>query len=333
MRIRKNAMSLLSLRQASLLIAFSVLIFVSIFSGGNFIAVLSSWITNFVPLLFLSIAASLIISSGHVDISTGSVMSLLGMLLVFWVGVFGFDLKNVILAHILAISVGVIIYFLVFTIISRNVSSLIITLAVFFIAKGLSTFLQACLQGAGVICRSHGTGFLISTSGILPSNYVLHILASPIISGIVAILLVLIVNFWRFHTRMGLEHVAVGLNQVSAKFAGVSTRKVHFIAFLMAGFLVGLATIVRLHGQTHGGWSANTGWGEELLAIAIAVIGGTRITGGYFDPFSVSLAALVIYAMRDVVTNDLNLPSEMASIAFGIVMAIVVWFDSRNQRE
>lgn len=332
MKHKKNMHASLTTRRVFLIAAFFALVAISALSGSAPIAVASSWITNFVPLLLLSIAASLIISSGHVDISSGAVMSFLGMFLVFLFSLFKASLVNVVLFHMIVIASGIAIYTIIFAVVGSRVSSLITTLSVFFIAKGMSTLLQTCLQGVG-LCRLHGPDFLTTTSGIIPSDYVLSIVDTPAISGGLALAIVSIAHFWRFHTYTGLEHVAVGLNTTSAAFARVSTRKVHFIAFSVAGTLVGLATLIRIHGQTHGGWSANTGWGEELLAIAVAVIGGTRINGGRFDPSSVALAALVIYAMRDVVTNDLKFPSEMASILFGIMMATIVWLDSRTQKE
>jgi ribose/xylose/arabinose/galactoside ABC-type transport system permease subunit len=280
----------------------------------------------------LSVAAAVIISSGHVDISTGALMSFLGMLVIFLVSIGGGSLVSVLTAHAVSACVGVLIYLSMYLLIGSQVSSLIITLAVFFIAKGLSTFMQICLQGAGVICRSHTSDFFVSTSEVLPSRYVMDSLGTTPVSILFTISIVAGFHYWRHYTLSGLYHVAVGMNPVSAKFAGVSARKVHFFAFLQAGALVTTATFLRLHGQSHGGGAANTGWGEELLAIAIAVIGGTRIKGGRLDPIAVALAALFVYAMRDVVTNDLRLPTELASIVFGIIMATIVWIDSHNTR-
>jgi len=332
MIIKKNYFRDLLIRRISLFLTFCAIILVSAYSGNTNSAVFLSWVVNFVPLLFLSIAAAIIISSGEIDISIGAVMSFLGMLLIIWISIFGLNLTNIIIAHIIVLFAGISIYLIIYLIISNKIPSLIVTLSVYFIAKGLSTSLQVFLQGAGTLWRSHGADFLVSKSGVLPSEYVLHVFGTPIISIIIVIGLISASYFWRFHTRSGLEHVAIGLNPVSARFVGISKRKVHFLTFLIAGVLITFATFLRLHGQTQGGWSANTGWGEELIAIAIAVIGGTRITGGHFDPISVVLSALIVYGLRDVVTNDLGLPSEMASIAFGLIMCIVVWFDMRRQR-
>jgi ribose transport system permease protein len=321
-----------SIRQLSLAGALGFLCLVPILSGSNSIYVFSSWIVNVIPLLFLSMAAALVISSGHVDISTGAVMSLLGMLVVSSIGLFGDNLAIIVVLHLLVFCGGVAIYIGMFSIIKNGISSLVVTLAVFFIAKGSSTFIQICMQSAGYICRSGSPERFSLASGVIPSEYVVEMFSHPLVSAMILISLVAVVHFWRYSTRGGLDHIAVGMNQASAKFVGISVLKVHFLAFVFAGVLVSSATFIRLHGQTQGGWSANTGWGEELLAIAIAVIGGTRISGGRLDPMSIAVAALFVYAMRDVVTNDLRLPSELASIAFGIIIVLVVWGDAKTQK-
>lgn len=310
---------------------FFILAFTSISIGSGNISVISSWISNSTPLVILSMAAAIVISSGHIDISTGPLMGLLGMFMIFFVSMYGLTEFGAYYLHVLVIIIALLFYGLVFLLIRKNISSLIITLSAYFIAKGISVLLQSCLQGAGAICRSEDVLSFQTTSGVLPSKYVFSSIGSLPASIFIITTLTMVVYFWRFHTRSGLEHVAVGMDRASAKFIGVGAQKVYFWAFTFAGCLVSLATIVRIHGQTNGGWSANTGWGEELLAIAIAVIGGTRISGGRLDPISISLAALIIYAMRDVVTNDLRLPSELASIVFGAIMAIVIILDSRRQ--
>lgn len=318
-------------RQLLLATALAALAIIPTLAGNSSLSVVLGWCSGFVSLLFLSIAAAIIISSGHVDIATGPVMSLLGMIIIFMLAILGPTMKAVLIAHLAAIAGGIVVYGLMFLVVQKGLSSLITTLGMLFVAKGLSTFLQVCFQGASQICGPD-VHFFANRSGVVPANYVVSAVGRPVVSALIAISLILVVFIWRFYTRSGLDHVAVGLNPDSAKFAGVSASKVHCVAFLLAGILVVCATFVRLHGTTNGGWSADTGWGEELLAIAVAVVGGTRITGGRFDPIAVLFAALVVYAMRDVITNDLGLPSETASAAFGVVIALVAWLDTRSKR-
>lgn len=328
-RIRFNSL----VRQLYLLAALFFIVFVSIICGANPLVIVPTWVANFTPLFLLAMAAAIVISSGNIDIALGAVMSFLGMCLIICVSIFGGTFGSILLAHIFSIALGLTIYIGIFLAVRHGISSLIITLSVYFIAKGLSTFVQACLQGAGSIGRILGTNYFHSKSGVLPSEYVFSLAGTPLFSLAVVVCSVSFFYYWRFYTRNGLEHVAVGYDPVAARFAGISCNKVYLLTFFKAGILVVIATLIRFHGQTQGGWAPSIGWGEELLAIAVAVIGGTRISGGRFDPIAVSLSALVIYALRDIVTNDFNLPSEIASIVFGVVMVLVAFLDSRTQKK
>lgn len=320
------------LRVFSLFIAFLTIILMSYAGGGNPVTIIPTWLSNSMPLLFLSLAAAIIISSGNIDIALGAIMSLLGMFLIFIISFYGASLTVVIVAHFLTFLVCIFCYSFVCLLVNKGFSALIVTLALFFMAKGASTLLHVTMQGVGVIGRYLGTDFLISKSGVVPYEYVLQFLETPLVSLLIALVLIFSLHFWRFHTLSGLRHVATGANVTSAKYVGVDNKSVYFCAFILVAGLVYAATFIRLHGQAHGGWTPNTGWGEEMLAIAVAVIGGTRISGGRFEPVAVWLSSLVVYSLRDVVTNDLRLPSEATSIAFGLIMLLVVALDSRTQK-
>lgn len=329
-KIKKNP--IINRRRIYLCASLFFIIIISFLLGSDPLILIPIWISNFVPILLLSMAAAIVISCGNIDIAPGAIMSFLGMCIIMWMSIMGSEKLNVMIGHLVAIVICLIIYITIYGAIRLKIPSLIITLSAYFICKGFSIFLQACLQGAGSIGHLLNKDYFIYKSNTIPEEYVLHVVGNPIFAFIAVIVLVSLLYFWRFHTRQGLEHIAVGFDPKAAVFSGISCEKVYFISFLLAGIFVILATFFRIHGQTQGGWTPNTGWGEELLAIAIAVIGGTRITGGRFDPISILLSALTIYAMRDVVTNDFNLPSEIASMAFGITIVLVIILDSRTQK-
>ncbi|MCJ9430748.1 ABC transporter permease subunit [Kordiimonas marina] len=297
--------------------------------GSLSIQIIEVWVINLLPLLFLSLAAAVVISCGQIDISTGGVMSLVGMTILFVYGFPANGLGSALLAHAVALTLVILLYWIYSIAVNRGVSSLLVTLSVLMLSKGASTLLQTCMQGAGELCRS-STKFAMGNA-TLPQQFVLPYMDNVFFAtGVLAIILLLATS-WRFHSRWGLEHIAVGMDQTSAKYSRIAVSKIYTLAFLTAGILVFIASLIRLHGQANGGWSANVGWGEELLAIAVAVIGGTRVTGGRFDPLSIILATAAVYTSRDIVTNDLGVPSEVASMFFGLVLFVIVWLDTRAQ--
>lgn len=292
--------------------------------GSLSIALLDVWIVSALPIFLLAVAAALVISCGQIDISTGGVMSLVGMMILF---IFGFpsdNLLSVSLAHILALSGVLLIYWMYASAASRGISTLIVTLSVLLATRGASTLVQTCLQGVGELCRASRP---TSGASILPASYVLDWMGTAVFAVLAYAIVVTALLIWRHRTRWGLEHIAVGMDKKAARYCHISVDKIYMLAFLAAGLLVYAASVIRFHGQGNGGWSANTGWGEELLAIAIAVIGGTRITGGRLDPVAVLLAGFAVYISRDLITNDLGVPSEVASIFFGLLLLAIAWFD------
>lgn len=283
------------------------------------------WFVNVLPYFLLSLAAGVVISCGQIDISTGGVMSLAGMMIIAAFQYLGSNTGSAIAAHAIGTALVLLIYFIYSFVATRGVSTLIATLSLLLISKGLSTFIQSCLQGVGEICRA--SGFLSGGSAILPSWVVVAWIGHPAFSVASYILILIAFMYWRFRSRWGLEHIAVGMDVSASRFCRIPIGGIYTRAFIAAGGLVVLATLARLHGSARGGWSANVGWGDELLAIAIAVIGGTRISGGRLNPIGILLASFGVYLSRDIIINDLGVPAEVASLLFGGLLFMVVVFN------
>jgi ribose transport system permease protein len=299
-----------------------ICIAVPLFNGSLSASLVQVWLANALPYFMLSLAAALIISCGQIDISTGGIVSLAGMIIVAAFTASGGTTTGVLISHGLALIAVLLIYLAYAFAARRGISTLIVTLSLLLVAKGSSTLLQSCLHGVGEICR---TGRIMTGgSAILPEWAVLNIVGDAWFSVLAFVLVLSGAQMWRHRTRWGLEHIAVGMDVEASKFCRIPVRTIYTRAFLAAGVLVFVATVMRLHGPNDGGWSANTGWGDELLAIAIAVIGGTRISGGRFNPTWILVASLTVYISRDIITSDLGIPAEVASLVFGALLLSIV---------
>jgi ribose/xylose/arabinose/galactoside ABC-type transport system permease subunit len=292
-------------------------------SGGFSVGLLNSWVATSLPYFLMALAAGVIISCGQVDISIGGISSLCGMVIVALVSFYPLENMIGIIAHSVAFVLVISVYYFFSRVASVGASTFLATMGVLLASKGASTLVQSCLQGVGEICRADKTSSSIR-SAILPDSMVLGFFSNGLIAFSLFVLVTCGAIFWRFSSRSGLEHIAVGLDMKATRFCKVSVDKVYLKAFMMAGGLIYFATLIRLHGQANGGWSANAGWGDELLAISIAVIGGTRITGGRFDPIGIALATLALYVSRDVITNEFSVPTEVTSILFGLLLVFVL---------
>lgn len=307
-------------------IALAALIFLAIFvstdSFASAQAVSFSLIRTAPPLILVSLAAALVISVGEIDIALGSVFALTGVVFFAFLSSTTGSLDNspqasfVYLALAVSSLVTLLIYFGMSSLVAIfGFPALLSTLAVLLAGRGLSVFIQNFLNRGGA------TGMLASTLSLPPS---LHpalgpgwLWAAAICVGIAA---------WRYASFSGLRHIAVGMDRGSARMAGLSIRNAQMVAFAGAGLLVSLATHLTLFQVSGGSWAGNFGWGLELSAIAAAVIGGCRITGGRFDPFCVALGAIFVRATEDA-AGAFNLPSEFFYIVLGIGLLVAALLD------
>jgi ribose/xylose/arabinose/galactoside ABC-type transport system permease subunit len=104
--------------------------------------------------------------------------------------------------------------------------------------------------------------------------------------------LVLAAEIWR-HSLPGIRHVAVGMDRQAAILAAIPLDRVQRRAFLCSSLLSCLACLLFITGFQRGGWDAEAGKGIELVAIAVAVIGGTRVSGGVFRPIGAFLGIIL----------------------------------------
>lgn len=102
-------------------------------------------------------------------------------------------------------------------------------------------------------------------------------------------------------TVFGRRVYAVGGNEASARASGIKTNRVKILVYAISGLLAGLAGII-LTAKT-GAAQTNAGSSYELDAIAAAVIGGTSMAGGAGGVFGTLFGALIM----GVINNGLDI--------------------------
>ena len=98
---------------------------------------------------------------------------------------------------------------------------------------------------------------------------------------------------------------------------------------MIAGALVFFAWLNEFFAVRIGSWNIDSARGYELFAIASAVIGGTRVEGGRFDPLSVVLAAAFVQLTNGIM-HLTSLPSETSYLFTGLALAMVCFLDKNN---
>jgi ribose transport system permease protein len=140
---------------------------------------------------------------------------------------------------------------------------------------------------------------------------------------------VLIASFVLSRTKFGYHVYATGDNELAARNAGIDTRRVKQLCFVIVGGLAGLAASI-LIGWVHG-VSRGYGPGYELDVIAAVVIGGTNLFGGIGSVFGTFLGA----AITGMITTGLVLlgaQQDSEPIAKGAVIILAVLLDVTVRR-
>ena len=106
--------------------------------------------------------------------------------------------------------------------------------------------------------------------------------------------------FWLFtrKTALGMFIEAVGINICAAKNAGVNTRIVVMLAYVLSGVCAAIAGITFVAADIRGADANNAGLWLELDAILAVVIGGASLMGGRFNLLLSVVGALIIQGMN-----------------------------------
>lgn len=134
---------------------------------------------------------------------------------------------------------------------------------------------------------------------------------------------VLVVAFFLFKfTRIGNDVKAVGSGETAAKFSGVRTDKVKFLAFVAAGALTGLAAFVNV--IKVGSITSTAGNQLETQILISLVLGGLPITGGAKVRFSNIVVGTLMYTVLNNGLVMLGFESATQQLIKGIVFLIFV---------
>jgi ribose transport system permease protein len=256
----------------------------------------------------MAIGSTVVILTGGIDLSPGSMVALLTMLMAIFMKWHQLPLgPAALLVLLLGCGLGVINGLMVAYL---RIPSFIATLATLTAYKGWSFLYN---NGSPIFSVSPALEpvFYGSLLGIpLPFYYVLICYA--------------VAYVFLHYTVPGREIYAVGGNEAAARLSGIKVRRIHMLAYVIAGGTAGLASVVMAARLNSG--SPNYGAGMELQAIGAAVIGGASLIGGVGNVLATLIGALTIA----VVQNGLNLNDVATSwqgITLGIIIAAAVGID------
>ena len=230
------------------------------------------------PVVIVACGVTLVIVTGEIDISVGSLMGLLAVVggIVTSPDRMGLS-PQAGAAAVLVVGGGVGLLTGLLVTLGR-VPSIIVTLGMLTALRGLT---QVLMGGQWIESIPPGLRALSIGSTLGVRNCLWVALAVLVLTAVLAHL-----------TPLGRRLYAVGSSPRAAALAGLSGRRVKVFAFAFTGFLTGAATLA---GQLEVGTiEPDIGQGFELLVVTCVVVGGTSIRGGVGTVAGSALAALLL---------------------------------------
>jgi len=265
------------------------------------------------PFALIALGQTLVILTGGIDLSVGSVIALKAMT---GAAVVKGHPDRIWLSVGVAVLVGLVAGAINGFLVSRvNVPPFIATLGMLTTASGF-----AYVVGGGAPINGLPQEF----GGIANTTYLgLQIPVIVMILGIIGLAVVM------RRTSYGMRIYATGGNPVAAQIAGIKTGRILFSVYAISGALAGLSGIMLASRVISG--PPNLGQGYELDAIAAVVIGGASLLGGRGSIWGTALGLLLIQTLNNGL-DILVVPAYWQNVIKGVLIVAAVAVDVWSSR-
>lgn len=263
-----------------------------------------------------AIGMTLVMVSGGIDLSVGSVIALSSVVTALllrsgqstWVGLLG------------GIATGMGVGALNGILVTRlSIVPFIVTLGTMGIARGVAKWLadeQTVIADAGwladVMTKSPSPAWLLVAKGVW-------------VTVLLGALMALVLR----RTVFGVRTFAIGSNEPTARLCGVPVEQVKWTVYVLAGMFAGLAGVMQYGRLTVG--DPTTGAGLELDIIAAVVIGGGSLAGGRGSILGALLGAFFMSVLSNGCTLT-GVPNYVQEILVGAIIVVAVALDRVRKR-
>ncbi len=251
-------------------------------------------------LIILSCGLSLVMITGGIDISVGTMTALVCMCCAVHLDFRGGNVGSAIgIALLIGAAFGLVQGYLVAFL---DIQPFIVTLAGMFFAKGMTTIVNSTQFNV----QNEAFVKLVETRIYVPGVGSTNKLGKWIpayveIGAIVAIIVVILLFFVLRKTKLGRNFYAVGGNAQSANMLGINVRRTKFLAHFICSMLAAIGGFVYfLH---VGSGSPSHASGAEMNAIASSIIGGTMLTGGVGNIIGTFFGVMSLATIKNIVSS------------------------------
>ncbi len=292
----------------------AVLIIFSIMTGGQIFSAynIKSLLGQMSVLMIISCGMIFMFAHGTVDIASGAVAGLCTLVITIALN----RTENLGISILLSVLVAVALYaFMWFVTAYLGLMSIIASLAVMFIARGIVTY---------ILSRNDGRINIEHYDLIMPFK-------SELVYASVAMLAVVICGILLFnYTKLGKYCKAIGDNRVSAMQSGTNVKAVMFWCYLIAGICVGIASIFLL--ARAGNVGKNIGAGKEMDVMVAVILGGMNLNGGAKSRMEAAIVGTITYTLLANGLTIAGVDQEYITLVKGLIFIAIIGLTLRQSK-
>jgi ribose transport system permease protein len=317
-RFNREKITNLLIKNSMVLVLLLVMVYFNI-KNSNFATIpnLRAILIAAAPFALITLGQTLVIFTGGIDLSVGSIIALTTMTGAKLVVTYPHE---IVLSIVAAVLIGLVAGLVNGFVISYlNVTPFVTTLGMLTVASGLA---YAIGQGAPINGLPDSWGKIANTKFLGFETPVFIMAAGFILLGIII-----------SKTAFGMRIFAVGGNRVAAEVAGVNPRRILIYVYAISGTLAGISGVI-LSSRVISG-PPNLGQGYELSSIAAVVIGGASLMGGRGSIWGSFLGLFLIQTLNNGL-DILIIPAYWQKVISGLLIvsavAVDVWATKRISR-
>jgi len=269
----------------------------------------------------MAVGATIVIISGGIDLSVGSIYALAGvaMAMVLRTAAPESAPATFVLGLAVAVGVGLVCGALNgLMVVGLRVHPFIITLGTMWILRGIA-FVSS--NAESILVPRGLTDVAKASLGLSSSLYPVPILTMIAVTTVGAVYLT--------RTVMGRHVFAIGGNAEASRFSGLRLPRIQTGVFVISGLTAGVAAF--LGASFYGSASCVDATGYELYVIASAVVGGASLSGGKGSAVNAALGALLIVLIRQSI-RTLHFDQNYEWIIIGCATIVAVVLDQASAR-
>ncbi len=311
-------------RQRSVLLVWGILLLLIVFASlasDRFLTPfnLTRLAAQMTMLALVAIGQTFVLLTAGIDLSVGSVVSLIGTVMVAVVnhlpnaGIVADSSTLLALGVIISLLIGALIGLINGLAVTRlRVSPFMATLAMLSIVQGMALVLS--VNFSGTLPRDFAATFT-GDLGPVPIPLLIVFIATVIAALVLR------------HTRFGRHVYAVGSNESATRLSGMQTDRIKTLAYVISGLLASCAGVY-ISARTLSG-DPFVGESVAFESITAAVLGTVSLFGGRGSILG-TIAGVLIIAILGNMLNLLRVPSDYQYILRGVLLVLAVMLYSRR---